>query len=49
MLDKTIEMNNKISVNSVHIYLNFHPSQQLSKEKLIAISTKYLDGIGFGN
>jgi len=36
-------------VNSVHISLNFDPSEKLSDDKLREISNLYLQKIGFGN
>lgn len=49
MLLKTAELNPDIKVNSVHISLNFDPSEDLSDEKMKAIAAAYLEKIGFGN
>lgn len=49
MLLKTAELNPDVKVNSVHISLNFDPSEDLSDEKMKAIAAAYLDKIGFGN
>lgn len=48
MLQKMASMNEAIKVNSVHISLNFDPSETLSKERLQEIATGYMEGIGFG-
>jgi hypothetical protein len=45
-----LQLNKNVTRNSVHISLNFHPSEsKLSTEKLQAIATAYMEGIGFGN
>lgn len=41
-------LNENVTRNSVHISLNFDPSEQLEKKKLMAIATAYMEGIGFG-
>ncbi|MFV5684564.1 relaxase/mobilization nuclease domain-containing protein [Flavobacterium sp. GB2R13] len=45
---KRIELNENAKRNSVHISLNFDPSENHSKEKLIAIADTYMEKIGFG-
>ena len=46
---KQIELNENVKRNSVHISLNFHPSEShLSKEKLLEIAETYMEKIGFG-
>ncbi len=46
---KQVELNENVMRNSVHISLNFHPSEShLSKEKLLEIAEIYMDKIGFG-
>ncbi|BBE16055.1 conjugative transposon mobilization protein BF0132 [Aquipluma nitroreducens] len=46
---KQLELNENVTRNSVHISLNFHPSEShFSKEKLMAIVETYMDKIGFG-
>ncbi|BBE20059.1 conjugative transposon mobilization protein BF0132 [Aquipluma nitroreducens] len=46
---KQIELNENVKRNSVHISLNFHPSEShLSKEKLLEIAATYMYKIGFG-
>ncbi len=42
-------LNTNVSRNSVHVSLNFDPSENYSKEKLEAIANTYMDRIGFGN
>ncbi len=42
-------LNVKTKVNSVHISLNFDPSEKLSEEKLKEISETYLQKIGFAH
>lgn len=39
---------NTSKTNTLHISLNFHPSENLSKEKLIQIAEDYISKIGFG-
>lgn len=49
MLLKQLELNENVARNSVHISLNFDPSEkELSKEKLMEIATTYMTKIGFG-
>ena len=46
---KRMELNENVKRNSVHISLNFDPSEKdLSKEKLLEISEIYMQKIGFG-
>lgn len=47
-LEKLTELNQRTKVNSVHISLNFDPSETLSEEKLKEIAAVYLEKIGFG-
>lgn len=42
-------LNTNVSRNSVHVSLNFDPSENYSKEKLEAIANTYMERIGFGN
>jgi hypothetical protein len=42
-----IEQNNS-KTNTLHISLNFHPSENFSKEKLVEIADAYMNKIGFG-
>lgn len=43
-----LELNENTKRNSVHISLNFDPSENHSKEKLMLIVNAYMDKIGFG-
>jgi hypothetical protein len=43
-----LELNENTKRNSVHISLNFDPSENHSKEKLMIIADAYMDKIGFG-
>ena len=45
---KRMELNENAKRNSVHISLNFDPTENHSKEKLIAIADTYMEKIGFG-
>jgi len=45
---KRLELNENTKRNSVHISLNFDPTENYSKEKLMAITDTYMDKIGFG-
>jgi hypothetical protein len=44
---KRIALNDNAKCNSVHISLNFAPSENHSKEKLMAIADSYMEKIGF--
>ncbi|MDI1305416.1 MAG: relaxase/mobilization nuclease domain-containing protein [bacterium] len=44
---KRLELNENAKRNSVHISLNFDPSENHSKEKLMAITDTYMEKIGF--
>jgi hypothetical protein len=48
-LQNQADLNTKTKVNSVHISLNFDPSERLSEEKIKEISDTYLQKIGFAN
>jgi hypothetical protein len=48
-LQNQADLNIKTKVNSVHISLNFDPSEKISQEKLKEISDTYLQKIGFEN
>jgi hypothetical protein len=47
-LQRLAALNEKTKVNSVHISLNFDPSEQLSPDLLKSITAAYMEGIGFG-
>lgn len=47
---KQLELNTNVKRNSVHISLNFDPSEsRLPQEKLLEIAEDYMDKIGFGS
>jgi hypothetical protein len=48
MLEKLAALNTNTTVNSVHISLNFDPSEQLPADKLKEITKVYMDNLGFG-
>lgn len=48
MLIKLASMNENVTRNSVHISLNFDPSEQRSKDQLSDIAKTYMEKIGFG-
>lgn len=41
-------LNANVKRNSVHISLNFHPSEKYADEKLLKIADAYMEKIGFG-
>jgi hypothetical protein len=45
--EKLTELNQRTKVNSLHISLNFDPSETLSDERLQEIAAAYMDKIGF--
>src|SRR5947209_12714895 len=47
-LEKLTLLNQQTKINSVHISLNFNPSEKLSLEQLKAIAEVYMQKIGFG-
>lgn len=49
MLQKMAQQNTRSKVNSVHISLNFSPSDNLSESTLKEIAKVYMEKIGFGN
>ncbi|MUV02280.1 relaxase/mobilization nuclease domain-containing protein [Flavobacterium rakeshii] len=49
-LEKQCGLNENVKRNTVHISLNFDPSERnLPKEKLLEIAGNYMEKIGFGN
>lgn len=48
-LQHMAQLNQRTKINSVHISLNFDPSENLSKPVLQQIAVAYMDKIGFGN
>jgi len=45
---KLAELNTNVKRNTVHISLNFDPSENHSKEKLVEIADTYMEKLGFG-
>ncbi|CAD0004632.1 relaxase/mobilization nuclease domain-containing protein [Flavobacterium chungangense] len=45
---KQAALNDNVKRNSVHISLNFDPSENYSKDKLMSIANSYMRKIGFG-
>lgn len=46
-LEHQAALNERVKANSVHISLNFHESDKLSREKLCSIAEAYMKDIGF--
>jgi hypothetical protein len=46
---KLTTLNPRVKTNAVHISLNFHSADQLSKDRLREITDSYMDKIGFGH
>lgn len=44
-----ISLNDRATTNTIHISLNFDPSENMDKENLTEIATVYMQKIGFGN
>jgi hypothetical protein len=44
-----VSLNERASTNTLHVSLNFDPSEHLSKDILIAIAERYMEGIGFAD
>jgi len=47
-LNSFIERNRRATTKAVHISLNFHPSERLTKDRLMEIASEYMERIGFG-
>jgi hypothetical protein len=48
-LEHLQEKNSRVKTNSVHISLNFDPSEKLTKQQLNEIAGRFMEKIGFGN
>lgn len=46
-IQRQLALNKRTKVNTLHISLNFDPSEKLDKDQLAEISKAYLKGIGF--
>lgn len=47
-LQRRNELNSRAATRTLHVSLNFHPSERLADEVLRAIASEYLERIGFG-
>src|SRR4051812_8629604 len=47
--EKLIAMNERAKTNSLHISLNFDPSDKVDREKLAEIASSYMARIGFAD
>ena len=45
--ERLISLNDRTTINTLHVSLNFDPSEKLSGEKLIGIAWKYVEKIEF--
>ncbi len=46
--ERLTSLNDRAVTNTLHVSLNFDPSEQLSNDKLTAIAERYMQQIGFG-
>ena len=46
--ERCISLNDRVSFNTLHVSLNFDPSEEINTEKLAAIANRYMKRIGFG-
>ncbi len=49
MFEKLTTLNERTTTNTLHVSLNFDPSEILANEKLIAVAESYMKRIGFGD
>lgn len=47
--EKRIQLNSRAQSNTIHISLNFHPSEKLKNDQLKQIADEYMFRIGFGD
>ena len=47
--EKLTSLNERAVTNTLHVSLNFDPSENLPDERLIAVADSYMKRIGFGN
>lgn len=47
--EKLNELNQRATTNTLHVSLNFDPSEKLSKEQMVAIAKAYMEKMGFGD
>lgn len=48
MFEKLTSLNERTTTNTLHVSLNFDPSETLGNDKLMAIADSYMNRIGFG-
>ncbi len=46
---KLMSLNERTTTNALHVSLNFDPSENFSNERLLAIASDYMKGIGFAD
>lgn len=46
---RLISLNERTVTNTLHVSLNFDPSEKMNNEKLVAIADEYMKRIGFGD
>ena len=47
--EKLTSLNERTATNTLHVSLNFDPSEKISNEKMVSIAQSYMSQIGFGN
>jgi hypothetical protein len=47
--ERHTSLNDATKTNTLHVSLNFDPTDKITDEKLVEIATAYMDGIGFGS
>jgi Relaxase/Mobilisation nuclease domain len=47
--DDLTALHKKVGAHTLHVSVNFAPGEQLSREKLIAITQDYMEGLGFAD
>lgn len=47
--DQRTSLREGVTVNAMHINLNFHPNDVLDKHKLLSVTRSFMDGIGMEN
>ena len=46
--NRLIELNDRATIKTLHVSLNFSPSEKISDSKLVSIASDYMSKIGFG-
>jgi|SRR6218665_374786 len=47
--EKLTSLNEKVVTNTLHVSLNFDPSEKLNNDEMVAIANNYMKRIGFGD